>query len=81
MLFSAFKLALRAIAGNAMRSILTMLGIIIGVAAVITMVTLGAGATAQVTSGIESLGSNLVMVVPGSGRSGSRFQIGRLRAS
>ena len=67
MLYSAFKLALRAIAGNAMRSILTMLGIIIGVAAVITMVTLGSGATAQVTSGIESLGSNLVMVMPGSG--------------
>lgn len=67
MLFSALKLALRAITGNAMRSFLTMLGIIIGVAAVITMVTLGAGATKQVTSGIESLGSNLVMVVPGGG--------------
>jgi putative ABC transport system permease protein len=67
MLMSAFKLALGAIAGNAMRSFLTILGIIIGVAAVITMVTLGSGATKEVTSDIEGLGSNLVMIVPGSG--------------
>lgn len=67
MLISALKLALGAIAGNAMRSFLTILGIIIGVAAVITMVTLGSGATKEVTSDIEGLGSNLVMVVPGSG--------------
>jgi putative ABC transport system permease protein len=50
-----------------MRSFLTILGVIIGVAAVITMVTLGSGATEQVTSDIEGLGSNLVMIVPGSG--------------
>ena len=67
MLFSAFKLAFRAIVGNAMRSFLTMLGVIIGVAAVITIVTLGAGATASVTSEIEDLGSNLIMLIPGSG--------------
>lgn len=67
MLLSAFKLALRSIAGNAMRSFLTMLGIIIGVGAVITMVTLGSGATASVTADIESLGSNVIMVMPGSG--------------
>jgi len=67
MLFSAIKLAFRSIAGNAMRSVLTMLGIIIGVAAVITMMTLGSGATQRVTSDIESLGSNLIMVIPGSG--------------
>lgn len=67
MLFSAFKLALGSIAGNAMRSFLTILGVIIGVAAVITMVTLGSGATTKVTSDIEGLGSNLVMIVPGSG--------------
>jgi putative ABC transport system permease protein len=66
-LFSAFKLAIGSIAGNAMRSFLTILGVIIGVAAVITMVTLGSGATRQVTSEIEGLGSNLVIVVPGSG--------------
>ena len=67
MLLSAFKLAIGSIAGNAMRSFLTTLGVIIGVAAVITMVTLGSGATRQVTSEIEGLGSNLVMIVPGSG--------------
>ena len=67
MLFSAFTLAIGSIAGNAMRSFLPILGVIIGVAAVITMVTLGSGATRQVTSEIEGLGSNLVIVVPGSG--------------
>jgi putative ABC transport system permease protein len=67
MLFNAFKLAVTSIAGNALRSLLTVLGVIIGVAAVITMVTLGTGATREVTSDIQSLGSNLVMVVPGSG--------------
>jgi putative ABC transport system permease protein len=48
-----------------MRSILTILGIVIGVAAVITMVTIGSGATRQVTQQIASLGSNLLMVRPG----------------
>lgn len=67
MLVSALKLALGSITGNPLRSFLTILGIIIGVAAVITMMTLGSGATKQVTSDIEGLGSNLVMVVPGSG--------------
>lgn len=67
MLLDALGLALRSISMNAARSLLTILGVIIGVAAVITMVTLGAGATRQVTSDIEGLGSNLVMVIPGSG--------------
>jgi putative ABC transport system permease protein len=58
-------LALRAIRRNALRSSLTILGIVIGVAAVITMVTLGGGATAQVASQIRSLGSNLLNVRPG----------------
>ena len=48
-----------------MRSFLTMLGIVIGVAAVITMVTLGNGATQSVTDQISSMGSNLLIVVPG----------------
>ncbi|WP_321325208.1 ABC transporter permease [Thiomicrorhabdus sp.] len=65
MIWNAFLLALREIRRNLMRSILTMLGIIIGVAAVITMVTLGNGATAQVTAQISSLGSNLLMIRPG----------------
>jgi putative ABC transport system permease protein len=64
-LSNAFLLAIRELRRNVMRSILTMLGIIIGVAAVIILVTLGAGATKQVTEQISSLGSNLLMVTPG----------------
>ncbi|HPF35369.1 MAG TPA: ABC transporter permease [Candidatus Krumholzibacteria bacterium] len=62
---SSLTLALRAIRRNLMRSFLTILGIVIGVAAVIIMVTLGEGATAQVRDGIASMGSNLMMVRPG----------------
>ena len=65
MIWNAFLLAIKEIRRNLMRSALTMLGIIIGVAAVITMVTLGNGATAKVTAQISSLGSNLLMVMPG----------------
>lgn len=60
-------LAQRAIRRNVLRSALTILGIVIGVGAVITMVTIGAGATAQVTADIAKLGSNLLMVRPGQG--------------
>jgi len=62
MFWNAVLLAFREIRRNVMRSFLTILGIVIGVAAVITMVTLGSGATAQVTAQIESLGSNLLIV-------------------
>jgi len=65
MLMNALLLALRELRRNVMRSFLTMLGIIIGVASVIILVTLGGGATKQVTEQISSLGSNLMMVVPG----------------
>ena len=65
MLWNAFLLALRELRRNKMRSFLTMLGIIIGVAAVITLVTLGGGATQQVTQQIAGLGSNLLMINPG----------------
>jgi len=65
MLGNALLLALRELRRNVMRSILTMLGIIIGVAAVITLVTLGGGATQQVTQQIASLGSNLLMISVG----------------
>src|SRR5512135_57450 len=65
MVWNAFLLALRELRRNVMRSSLTTLGIVIGVAAVIIMVTLGSGATAQVTANIASLGSNLLMVMPG----------------
>ena len=67
MFWNAILLALRAIRRNVLRSSLTVLGIVIGVAAVITMVTLGNGATARVTSDIASLGSNILQVRPGQG--------------
>jgi putative ABC transport system permease protein len=65
MMGNALLLALRELRRNVMRSILTMLGIIIGVAAVIILVTLGSGATRRVTEQIASLGSNLLMISPG----------------
>jgi putative ABC transport system permease protein len=65
MLWNTLLLALRSIRRNLMRSFLTVLGIVIGVAAVITMVTLGKGATRSVTEQIASMGSNLVIVMPG----------------
>ena len=57
--------AFRALRRNKMRSILTMLGIIIGVAAVIAMVSVGQGANLAVQKQIESLGTNLLVVMPG----------------
>jgi putative ABC transport system permease protein len=65
MIWNAFVLAIREIRRNLMRSFLTVLGIVIGVASVITLVTLGSGATLQVTQDVASLGSNLLNVTPG----------------
>jgi putative ABC transport system permease protein len=65
MLWSTVLLAIREIRRNALRSLLTILGIIIGVGAVIVMVTLGEGATVQVREQIAGMGSNLLMVSPG----------------
>ena len=65
MLLNTLFIALRSIRRNLLRSFLTILGIVIGVAAVITMVTLGNGATQAVQTKIASLGSNLLMVRPG----------------
>ena len=62
---NAFLLAIRQIYRNPMRSLLTVLGVVIGVAAVITMVTVGNGATQAVRTQIESLGSNQLMLRPG----------------
>lgn len=59
-----------AIFSNKTRSLLTMLGIIIGIASVIVMISLGQGAKNQMTSSIESLGSNLLTIIPGASRSG-----------
>src|SRR5512140_2057683 len=66
----AIRIALRGLRVNKMRSGLTMLGIIIGVAAVITMLAVGEGARASLAKSISSLGSNLIMVLPGSMTSG-----------
>lgn len=60
-----FRVAWRSVKANKMRSFLTMLGIIIGVASVIVMSAVGAGATSSVTQKVEGLGSNLLTVMPG----------------
>jgi putative ABC transport system permease protein len=62
---AALRSALRALAANTLRSILTMLGIIIGVAAVITMIAVGQGATDRVQEQMKGLGSNIMLVLPG----------------
>jgi len=63
-------IALRALRVNMMRSLLTMLGIIIGIAAVIAMVAIGSGASKMISDQIASIGSNLLLVIPGSTTSG-----------
>lgn len=60
-----FKIALRAIAANKMRSFLTALGIIIGIAAVITMLAIGQGTKQSIKSNISEMGSNMIMISPG----------------
>ena len=62
---TALRSALRALAANALRSVLTMLGIIIGVAAVIAMIAVGQGATQRVQEQMKGLGSNIMLVLPG----------------
>jgi putative ABC transport system permease protein len=69
-LFAAAKVAYRSLRANKMRSALTMLGMIIGVAAVIAMVAVGAGANERIAAQIASIGSNLILVIPGSTTSG-----------
>src|SRR4026208_249316 len=64
-LFLTFKIAIRALGRNKMRSALTMLGIIIGVGAVIAMVSIGQGAQQMVQTQINSMGSNMLYVQPG----------------
>ena len=67
MIWNAFTLAVREIGRNLTRAFLTVLGVFIGVAAIITMVTLGQGATLAVKAQISSLGSNLLTLRPGAG--------------
>ena len=74
---STMKVSLYALRANKMRSALTVLGIIIGVAAVITMLAVGSGASKKITDQISSLGSNVIIVTPGSRtQSGVRTGIG-----
>ena len=76
-MLATFRLALRALLRNKARSLLTMLGVIIGVGAVIVTVAIGAGARISVTQQIDSLGSNLLIVMPGSvQQSGARTGAG-----
>ncbi len=67
MIFNALLIAIREIRRNLMRSFLTVIGIVIGVAAVVTMVTLGRGATETVKSQISKMGNNLLVIRPGQG--------------
>lgn len=68
--FESIRVSIGALRANKLRSALTMLGMIIGVAAVIAMVGIGNGATAQITAQIQGLGSNLLTVSPGQSNSG-----------
>jgi len=69
-ILASVRIALRALRVNRLRSALTMLGIIIGVAAVIAMVAVGSGATARIAEQIQSIGSNVIIVLSGSVTSG-----------
>ncbi|HUR72898.1 MAG TPA: ABC transporter permease, partial [Sporichthya sp.] len=76
-----FRVALEALRANRLRSLLTMLGVIIGVAAVVLLVGIGGGAKQEVTSQVEGLGSNLVIVVPGKFELGAAPTVSRLQLS
>ncbi len=67
---ASVRIALRALRINKLRSALTMLGIIIGVGAVIAMIAIGSGASQRISDQIASIGSNLLMVIPGAATSG-----------
>jgi putative ABC transport system permease protein len=74
----AFRVALGALVANRLRSALTMLGVVIGVAAVVVLVALGSGAKQEVEQQVEGLGSNIIIVVPGKFELGSAPSISRL---
>ncbi len=83
-----FKIALRALANNKLRAFLTMLGIIIGVASVITMLAIGQGSKRSIQQQISEMGSNMIMIHPGADMTGwcparpicyANLEAGRLR--
>lgn len=69
-IYATLKISLKALRANKMRSALTMLGIIIGVGAVIAMVAVGTGASRRISEQISSIGSNLIMILPGATTAG-----------
>jgi len=76
-IFATFKIALRALRRNTLRTLLTMLGIIIGVGAVIAVVSIGSGAKAQVEAQIASMGQNVILILSGNvSRGGFRMGFG-----
>jgi putative ABC transport system permease protein len=77
----ALRVALDALRANRLRSALTMLGVIIGVSAVVLLVAIGSGAKAEIESQVEGLGSNLIIVVPGKFELGSAPSVSRLQLS
>jgi putative ABC transport system permease protein len=77
----ALRVALDALRANRLRSALTMVGVVIGVAAVIALVAIGTGAKEEVESQVEGLGSNLILVVPGRVQFGSAPTVSRLQLS
>ena len=78
-LAEAIRVALDALRANRLRSLLTMLGVIIGVAAVVVLVAIGSGAKEEVEAQVEGLGSNIIFVFPGSVEFGSAPSISRLQ--
>ena len=74
-LFTGFRLALRSIARSTLRAGLTILGILIGVAAVVTVTALGAGARDSVGDKIANMGSNVIMIAPQSNASSMRRRL------
>jgi putative ABC transport system permease protein len=80
-LAEAWRVALEALRANRLRSGLTMLGVVIGVAAVVVLVAIGTGAKEEVESQVEGLGSNLLIVVPGKVNFGAAPSVSRLELS
>ena len=74
----AVRVALEALRVNRLRSALTMLGVVIGVGAVVVLVAIGTGAKNEVESQVEGLGSNLLIVVPGQVNFGAAPTVSRL---
>ncbi len=75
----SFRVAVDALRANRLRSLLTMLGVIIGVAAVVLLVAIGNGAKAEVEKQVQGLGSNLILVVPGTFEFGAAPSVSRLQ--